>query len=295
MANMATYDQVGKAEDISDIITNISPTKTPFSSMLKDEKIHNIVHQWQQDALSAVVSNPMVEGAAAPTATQVPTTMLSNTTQIFMDTAGVTGTAEVVKLYGRDKELAYQLAKKAAQLKRNVEYSMVGTGQTQVLGNDSTARQFAGYQALTDASTVQTLGTAGPLTETIILTSLQLLYANGAEPDTIMVKPTDGTKIAAFTSNNGRVKYIDNSDKKIVNVVDIYVSPYGEQKVILNRFSAAANAFIYEAAMWKKLVLRNWFRETLAKVGDSTQVQIVGEFSLKHLNSFASALVANLT
>jgi hypothetical protein len=295
MANMATYDQVGKAEDVSDIITNISPTKTPFSSMLKDEKIHNIVHQWQQDALSSVVSAPQVEGANAVTATQVPTTMLNNNTQIYMDTAAVTGTAEVVKLYGRDKELAYQLAKKAAQLKRNLEYSMVGTGQAAVLGNDSTARQMAGYQTLCDASTVQTLGTAGPLTETILLTSLQLLYANGAEPDTILIKPTDGTKVAAFTNNNGRVKYIDNSDKKIVNVVDVYVSPYGEQKIVLDRFSAVGNAFIYEQSMWKKLVLRSWFRETLAKVGDSTQVQLVGEFSLKHLNSFASALVANLT
>jgi hypothetical protein len=34
-----TYDQVGIAEDISDIISNISPTKTPFSTAIGNEKI----------------------------------------------------------------------------------------------------------------------------------------------------------------------------------------------------------------------------------------------------------------
>ncbi|MEX3935072.1 hypothetical protein AB4Y32_25320 [Paraburkholderia phymatum] len=30
-----TYDQVGIKEDISDVISNISPTTTPFQSMIK--------------------------------------------------------------------------------------------------------------------------------------------------------------------------------------------------------------------------------------------------------------------
>ena len=39
MAVYTTYDQVGKAEDVSDIITDISPTATPFQSMIKSEKV----------------------------------------------------------------------------------------------------------------------------------------------------------------------------------------------------------------------------------------------------------------
>jgi tetrahydromethanopterin S-methyltransferase subunit B len=52
MANFTAYDQVGKKEDIADLITNISPTKTPFTAMTGSEGIHNIVHQWQEDALA---------------------------------------------------------------------------------------------------------------------------------------------------------------------------------------------------------------------------------------------------
>jgi hypothetical protein len=285
---------VGKKEDVSDVITNISPTKTPFTSLTGSEGISQILHQWQEDALNAVTQNSQVEGALAVTATAVPTTMRQNNTQIMMDTASVSGTADVVKTYGRDKELAYQLAKKAAQLKRNLEYAMVGTGQTAVLGNDATARVMAGYQAQLDPSVVQTVDSM-PLTETLLLNTLETLFINGAEPDNIMLKPSDSTKVAAFQLSAGRTKYIENSDKKVVNVVDVYVSPFGEQKVTINRFQRMSDCLVFEAAMWKRLTLRNWFRETLAKVGDSTQVQIVGEFSLKHKNYFASGLITGLS
>ena len=41
MAAFTAYDVVGKKEDISDIITNISPTDTPFISSIGSEKVHN--------------------------------------------------------------------------------------------------------------------------------------------------------------------------------------------------------------------------------------------------------------
>ena len=75
----------------------------------------------------------------------------------------------------------------------------------------------------------------------------------------------------------------------------------GPLKVVMNRFIRGANAgdstsdaFLFEGAMWKKCVLRNWFQQTLAIVGDSKQVQIVGEFSLKHKNQKASGIISNL-
>ncbi len=51
MATYTTYDQVGKAEDVSDIISNISPTKTPFQASLKSEKISARSFDWQEDEL----------------------------------------------------------------------------------------------------------------------------------------------------------------------------------------------------------------------------------------------------
>ena len=41
MAAYTAYDVVGKKEDISDVISNISPTDTPFITAIGTDKINN--------------------------------------------------------------------------------------------------------------------------------------------------------------------------------------------------------------------------------------------------------------
>ena len=61
MATYQTYQQIGIKEDISDIISNISPTLTPFQSSIGKESVSNTLYQWQEDSLSSVAENAMVE------------------------------------------------------------------------------------------------------------------------------------------------------------------------------------------------------------------------------------------
>ena len=53
MAIYKTYEQIGLAEDVSNIISDITPTDTPFSSMIKSEKVHARQYQYQTDSLAA--------------------------------------------------------------------------------------------------------------------------------------------------------------------------------------------------------------------------------------------------
>lgn len=290
---MTQYDLVGKKEDISDIISNISPTKTPFQSMVGSETIDNTLFQWQEDSLMAVSTSAMVEGAAANAAAWQATVMRSNNTQILTSTAAASGTADRVKKYGRAKELSYQLSLRSAELKRNLENAYVGTGQTAVAGSSTVARQFAGYQAqILSGTTITNSATA--LTEANVVAMEQTLYTNGADPSVLMIKPGDSLKVAAFKTT-GRTQFMDNKDTSVVNSVEVYKSPFGSLKVVMNRFQRATDALVFDPANWKKAVLRNWFRETLAKTGDSTQVMIVGEFSLKHKNYASSGLITGLS
>lgn len=58
MANTYTvYEVIGKKEDVSDIITNISPTTTPFQSMIGKESVSNTLYQWQEDTLASAAAN----------------------------------------------------------------------------------------------------------------------------------------------------------------------------------------------------------------------------------------------
>jgi hypothetical protein len=297
MATYTTYEQVGIKEDVSDIISNISPTKTPFQSAIGKSKATQTLFEWQEDSLRAVQSAPRAEGADAPAASATPTVMRQNRTQIFSDTVNVSGTADVVATYGRKRESAYQMYKVSAQLKRDLEHALVGTAQAAVSGDDTgpTARQMAGVQTQIIAGNVVHSGAATPLSEANVLSALQLAYTAGAEPNLAQVTPSNSLIFADFAKAAGRYRTIQQggSDKTLTNVVDLYVSPFGTIKVQLNRFLRAANTLIVDPAQWELVTLRPWTKEPLAKTGDATKVMLVGEFSSKHKNYSASALVVD--
>lgn len=304
-----TYDQVGVKEDISDLISNISPTKTPFQASLKSEKVNNTIFQWQEDSLASVdLLNARPEGFDAADADMLPTVMRSQYTQIMSKTVRISATSDVVATYGRAKETAYQVSKASAELKRDLEAIMIGQAQNatagvggagiaasarkmaSVFGND-----IAGNPLIAAAVKVDKTAAPSALTEQNILDVNQKLYMAGSEANVIMVKPADALLIAGFTNAAGRTRTINDGGTTIVNAVNIYISPYGEQKVVINRFMKANSALVYDSTNWKQVTLRPWTRELLAKTGDSDRHMIVGEFSLKHVNYSATGAIVGLT
>ena len=296
MAQYITYDMVGIKEDISDVISNITPTKVPFQTMIGSETVKNTLFQWQEDDLRDVATNAKVEGFTAVDSTRTPTTMRTNYTQILSDTIKVSGTADTVDTYGRAKESAYQMAKVASELKRDLEHAYVGVENAAVAGNSSTAREMAAFLNQVDSSMfVYTGATSTKPDEADVLSALQAAYNEGADPNTLMVTPTNSLEIADFAFKNragtSLARSRDVPGTKVVNVVDVYTCPFGKVDVVLNRFLMAKRTLVFDPEMWKKVVLRPWFRETLAKSGDNTTIMLTGEFSLKHKNFKASAVI----
>jgi hypothetical protein len=190
------------------------------------------------------------------------------------------------------------MVKAGEEVKRDLENALIGTQQAINLGSDGSARNFAGYQAMIDASSTvaAAAGTAtAPLTENLLLQTLQALYNNGVEATTVSIKPADATKVANFSYASGRFREQTGGDKTITNAVDVYDSPFGTVRIGLNRFLNAGNALVYDPSYWRLVSFRPWFREVLAKDGDSLRQMIVGEYGLKHLNYQASGLITNLS
>jgi len=307
MTVYTSYDVVGIKEDISDIITNISPTKTPFQSDIGNEKVHQKLFQWQQDVLRAQAANAQVEGADATFITVSPTTMRTNYTQIFMESSQVSGSLDATSLYGRAKESAYQLAKSAAAVKRDLEFAYVGSQQTHATGSDGVARQMDSAQQLINLGTDTEMGFTGPnivyaggstnISEANLLTCLQNAFTVGAEPNVVYVTPSNSVIFSTFAKQSNRTRTMfDNGGgdpQKLINAVDVYVSPFGEVRIKLNRFQHTSDTLVIDTDMWSKVTLRPWTRETLAKTGDSLKQMIVGEFSLKLKHFLASGLVVD--
>jgi hypothetical protein len=294
MATWTSYDEIGVKEDVSDVITRITPTKTPFLSSLKTEKVHQKRHDWQEDALDAVAANAAVEGADGTDQTLVATVLRSNYTQILTKTIKVSGTSDATQAYGRSKESAYQMSKKMAEIKRDLEYALVATNANFNAGTSSVARLMATAFFMIDAGNVIAGGTAA-LTEAMILSALQQLYTVGGEASILMVKPSDAKIIAGFSGATGRQRQIMGTGTTVTNNVKVYETPFGDVKVVMNRFQLATAALLYDPSYWRLLVLRNWFREVLAKTGDSLKQMLIGEFSLAHKNFKASASITAIT
>lgn len=297
--HLKTFDLVGKKEDVADYISMITPTDTPFLSSIGTKSVHNTLYQWQEDQLRAVAKNAKLEGADATDSDRDQPTMRTNGTQILEETFKVSGTADAVKTYGRDKITARETMKTGKLLKMDLEHSLVGTGQTYVVAAAGTAGEFAGVQAQIAAGVTTTVdgGAGAPraLTEDDIVNTHEKLYNAGSDATILMVKPSDTKIISAFSQASGRTHEVSNGEKKLTKVINIYESPFGTVRVVKNRRIKAGDALMYDPKNWKLAVLRNWFREKLAKTGDADRWQVVGEFGLEHGNQSASALITNLS
>lgn len=304
MAVWTSYDQVGLAEDVSDVISNISPTKVPFQSSIASEKISARIHEWQEDSLASVADNKNLEGFTATEATLTATSMKSNYTQILQKTIKVSATADAVKTYGRAKETAYQLAKAGEEVKRDLENAFVGLDNDKVTGDATTAREMASALFMVGAAnalitdsdaSATTANVAGPLTETNVLTLHRTLYSAGADPSILMIKPADASIVAGFAAVSSQRIRDFGVGQKVVNAVEVYVSPWGQLRIVINRFINTGFALMYDPEDWRKLTLRPWTRTMLAKTGDNEMHMLVGEFSLKLRNSLAAGTIENLT
>lgn len=292
--HIQSFDLVGKKEDVSDFISMITPSDTPFSSSIKTEKVNNTLYQWQEDQLRAVAVNAVLEGADAVDSTRDQPIMRANGTQILTETFKVSGTTDAVKTYGRDKTTARETMKTGKLLKMDLEHALVGVSQAYVVAAAATVGKFANVHTQIDAA-VTTAAGAAPITETLIIGIHEKLYNEGSDATTLMIKPSDSKIIAGFSVASGRTLNIDTSDKKITNVINVYESPFGTVRVVKNRRLLATTALMYDPKNWKLATLRNWFREKLARTGDADRWQVLGEFGLKHSNQKATGLLTGLT
>ena len=306
-APFSTYDAIGNREDLSDFIYMISPTDTPFLSGIPRTTADATLHEWQTDALATAADNAVIEGDEATTDVATATTRLTNYTQISDKVPRVTGTQEAVNKAGRRSELAYQIAKRSKELKRDIETGLL-KDTAKVAGNDSTARVSAGYPTWVatndsvgsggssptgDGSDTGTAGTARSLTEALLKTVLQGCWDQGGDPDCVLPNSFNKQVFSTFTGNATR--NIGAQDRELVATVDIYESDFGSLEVIPERFGVASDMPVIQKDMWALAPLRPFRLVDLARTGDTERKQLIIEWCLESRNEAASGIVRALS
>lgn len=298
MAGFDTYTQLRQAEDVQDDIYIISPIDNPVASMSRTISATGKHHEWTEDALQAPGKNVALEGAPAPADSSAAVTELSNYCQIMTKAAEITGTLEEVDKYGRSSEMAYQLELRYGELANDEELAIVGAPggvrQTAVAGAAATEREMASLHSQLDASVVVDAAayTTVAELEAGLLAAHLASYTAGGNPGYLMTSPFNAQYVASFAYAAGRARDISN-ERVLVNVIDLYVSNYGELDVVLDRNQDDCFLgldFQYLATP----VLRPTRDWAIAKEGDSDKRQILRESTFAVLNTSAHFMLDNI-
>ena len=325
-----TYSAVGIREDLSDIIYNISPMETPFISSVGKGSCDNTLFEWQTDELADAAANQQLESDDSLNALAVSEPRrLQNYCQISYKAVQTSGTAEAVDFAGRRSSQAYQLAKRAKEIKRDMEKMMLSEDLA-VAGATGTARKTAAVMAWLGTASAGTSniidGSASPvvgivnqgsptagypngtsvaspsgsdavLTMAMINLAMQRVFTQGGEPTEIMCDATLKQKISAL---GGSVIADLQKDAPgavpatAVNAIDVLVTDFGTLKVVPSRLCLPNQLYFFNYDFWSIDYLRPFQTETLAKTGDSMKQLMIAEYGLRAKNGLANAAVIGI-
>jgi hypothetical protein len=305
----SSYDAIGNREDLSDIIHDVSPTETPFLTMIPKTKATATKHEWLTRSLTAASStNFVIEGDDATTDAANANVRVFNYRAISDKVARVSGTQEKVDKAGMRSNMAREMEDKMKELKRDVEKILL-ENNAYVAGNDTLASECAGLQtyyktstsiasdavaSAGDGSTAHTDGTARALQESFVETVLASTWAQGGNPTHAFCNAFQKRKFASFSGRSTPMS--DGDKKKVVNSVDVYIDPLGtEVKLVPCRQAPTDVVYFVDPEYVKFAVLRNFSSWDLAKTGDSERKQILVEYTLEVCNEKSGGGIYDLT
>ena len=280
----------GIREDLSNIIYNISPEETPFMSGIGKSSCDNTYFEWQIDELADGEDNFHIEGDDATAMAATEPLRVGNYTQISSKTVRSSGTAEAVDFAGRKSTQAYQMAKRAKELKLDMEHMLLALAQAPTAGGSGTPRKTGSVGAWI---TTNVVAAAAAPDEADIKEMMEMCWEEGAKPTILMCDGVIKQQISALSQSVSELRTAanDKSPAYVVAAVDIYVSDFGNLQIVPNRLMPAETAYFLDYEYWDIAYLRPFMTHDIARMGDSVAQQLLVEFGLRSKNEKANGKI----
>ena len=324
--SQSRYDLATKGdnvrEDLTNIITMISPEETPFQSNIGKGSISNTFADWLQDELADPDNaNAWIDGDEFTPAALTAPARLQNYAQISRKDLIVTRRAQKVNQAGTKSELSRQIAKKGKELKRDVE-SIITSSQAVVVGSDSVAPKTAGLGAWLKTNTDRGAGGTDPtlssstygypnaapgngtdraLSEATVLDIIKDCYEEGGNPSLIMLSPAVKQKFSLYMfGSSARIAtpYQDHGTKKqaasVVGAVDFYTSDFGTLEIVPNRFQPTNDVFILDTEFFSLDYLDGYKTQEMAKNSDADSRILLVDYMLRCTAEASSGVIADI-
>lgn len=122
------------------------------------------------------------------------------------------------------------------------------------------------------------------ITEALLISGLAAAWADGGDPSVIMVNSTQKAYMAAFGgASKFAGTYVPTQGKTqsmVIGGVDLYISDFGEHKIMLNRYMRQRNVFGIDPEYVSVAFLDGIKSIDLAKTGDAEKKMLVTEYTL---------------
>ncbi len=323
---MAVYDNtfsttnaVGNREELSDVVSRITPEDTPIYSYISKGSCKSVHPEWETDALAAPAENIRQEGEIYSFGEVTAPSRMGNYTQIMRKDWIISNTQEVVDEAGNVQKRKYQKLKKGVELRKDVELAIVTNnasvgGSTREFGGLPTwitsnvdrdgGGSNGGYNSGTGLTVAAGDGSQRAFSKTILDNVMQQGYEEGANFRALFVSPYVKSVFVTFMSSSNVAPFryaVENGEKNsIIANADIYEGPFGKLMVKPNRVMAtsagvARNAFAVDPEMLSFLWLRKIQEDKDVTVNaDADAGVIIGEGTLKVHNEKGLGVAADL-
>lgn len=296
---------------------SVAPSDTPFLSAIgglsggKSTNTYDI--EWQTEDLETTsANNSKVEGAAAPTASEVSRSNVTNVCEIHQEAVEVSYTKQAATgLLGgvnneeqnpvRD-ELSHQIDLKLRKIAVDVEKSFLSGVYARPASNAS-ARTTRGVLTAVTTNVFANGGTPRALTKSIVDNALRDMFANGAplDMDNTVLMVGAGQKVNLSNVYNAGNLNVATSSRNIGGVaIDTLITDFGTFGVMLNRWFPAGQIGIVDLSVCAPVFLNipgkgHLFAEPLAKTGASEKYQLYGEIGLEYGPEVYHGLIKDLS
>lgn len=316
-----TFDStaaVGNREQLSDVVSRITPEDTPIYSMIPKGRVAGTFNEYEIDDLAIPASNVNLEGDEFTFEATTAPTRVGSYTQILKKDWVLTRTQEAVDNAGQVEKRRYQQLKKGVEIRKDVEFGIVENNAS-VAG---ATREFAGLPAWcetnvdrgatgadggwnsgTSVTDAAGNGTQRAFTKALLDTVHQQTYISGGNPTHCVVSPYAKQVFVTFMSDTNVASFryaATEGQNTIIATADVYEGPFGKLMVVPNRVMATAatearNVFLISS----DLLEFPWLRpianvQNLAVTHDADKGVVLGEGTLKVKNEKGLGIVADV-
>jgi hypothetical protein len=253
-------------DNVSDLVGLISPFDTPLLDAIGSPRFaaKSTRHEWFEGKLGADKDAPKISQ--------------HNYTQIFTETVMISGSLDSVGMQSVEREFDYQVIQRLRELLRSLEQTVINGAMIEPRKMGGLLQFIAGSDAVVEDQS------AGALDETKLNAALRKVWEKGGRPNAIVCNGFQKRKIGTFIASSRRY---EPETATLRNLVALYESDFGVQRVILSRWCPADKVLLLDLDKIQVLPLqgRSFFVGPQVKSGDFLRAQILGEYTLEALNA----------